>query len=153
MFCMRALRMLRRLLTFPISFAETGRSCSRIDGSCIPCLMKLQVSLSSLTFCLVLILWHQFPAGFWRILLSIHLRVTEFESENTSCLVALTTSFLSSAYSGLTRDSKLCEEVSSLLCSRSRNTRNGFAFAVGKASCRHCVFAFQSDQDRRKESC
>ena len=49
LFCMLALRMLRRLLTFPISFAETERSCSFFDGSCIPCysilVMTQQVSL------------------------------------------------------------------------------------------------------------
>ena len=31
---MLALRMLRRFMTFPISFAETERSCSCIDGLC-----------------------------------------------------------------------------------------------------------------------
>ena len=60
--------------------------------------------------------------------------ISELKAVSTSGLVALTTSFLSSAYSGLTQDPKLCEEVSSLLCSRLRNTRHGFAFAVGEPS-------------------
>ena len=47
-------------------------------------------------------------------------------------LDACTTSFLSSAYSGLTRYPKLREEISSLRYSGS--TRHGFAFAVGEPS-------------------
>ena len=46
-------------------------------------------------------------------------------------MVALATSFLSSAFPGLTRDPKLREEISSLLCSHS--TGHGFAFAVGES--------------------
>ena len=66
----------------------------------------------------------------------------------------------------MTRDPKLCEEISSLLSSRSRNTRNGFAFVESlhskSSSGLHSKsssgffstlrFAFQSDQDRRQES-
>ena len=48
------------------------------------------------------------------------------------CLDACTTSFLSSAYSGLTIYLKLREEISSLRYSGS--TRYGFAFAVGEPS-------------------
>ena len=60
--------------------------------------------------------------------------ISEFGLGSTSCLVALTTSFLSSAFTGLTRDPKLREEISSLLCLRSRNTRRGLAFTFGEPS-------------------
>ena len=50
-----------------------------------------------ITFCLVLIHQHQFPVCLRGILLSTRLRISDFKSESssTSCLVALTTSFLS----------------------------------------------------------
>ena len=73
------------------------------------------------------------PISWWLLenYLVDSLEDVRFESGSTICLDAYTTSFLSSAYSGLTRDPKLCEEISPLLCSHSRNTRHGFAFAVG----------------------
>ena len=100
-FCMLALRKFRRLLTFPISFAETENLahvlmvrvfhvpqfwCTRRK---FLVLLGLECFLSSLCVWLI----------------------SELESARILFPAALTTSFLSSIFLGLTRDPKLCEDA------------------------------------------
>ena len=67
--------------------------------------------------------------GYWNVLWSVHWRISDFWTQVGSHQFP---SFLSSVFTGLTRDPKLREEISSLLGSRA--TRHGLAFAIGKPS-------------------
>ena len=90
---------------------------------------------SLFTVCLELILPHAFS---WMLL--EHSLVDSLENIRFSVLeanrqlfpAAISTSFLSSVFPGLTRDPTLCEEISSLLWSRA--TGHGLDIAIGEPS-------------------
>ena len=134
---MLALRMFRRLLTFPISWQKMKNLAHA--------LMLRGFHVSQLwcwrnkSPCSSLCVWSWpsrilFPApiGTFSCRLAWEYPISDFEADRMLFPAAISTSFRSSVFTGLTRDPKLCEEISSLLGSRA--TMHDLAFAIGEPS-------------------